>query len=518
MHHTTRFSSPAVRAAFITLALTSFFTAPLSAQIINFGGQTYVNQGLVGVGRLPANTLDEFGETFGSFSAFTLDQSTWHRNTDGSYAATLYTQPDRGYNAAGTTNYTPRFNELALTFTPAPGGAATQNQVGLTLVNTTKFTEANGTPFTSLDPVSSGFGTRPGLPPLPQAFNGRLSLDAEGIVRLPDGSFYVSDEYGPYVYRFAADGQLLGVVRPPEALIPKRAGSDSFASNNPGPGQPAPVPADPTSGRQNNQGLEGLSLAPDGKTLIVMLQSAARQDLNTASVATTRKNTRVLTYDISGDLNNPTLTGEYVVQLPTFLDGANTRVAAQSEILALTDKKLLMLSRDGNGLGVANATSNYRNILLVDLTGATNLLGTPYEGLTPVAPGGNLLASITPASTNPFINMNDALQLAKFGLTNGPVNNANNLSEKWEALTLVSVLDPSAPNDYFLFVGNDNDFLTTTGFQDGAAYSAAVNNDSTVLVYRVTLPSSVPVPEPSTYALLGAAGLLALAARRFSRR
>ena len=41
-----------------------------------------------------------------------------------------------------------------------------------------------------------------------------------------------------------------------------------------------PNPADPDHGRQNNQGFEGLTISPDGKSLWVMLQSAARQDLS----------------------------------------------------------------------------------------------------------------------------------------------------------------------------------------------------------------------------------------------
>jgi hypothetical protein len=57
-------------------------------------------------------------------------------------------------------------------------------------------------------------------------------------------------------------------------------------------------------------------------------------------------------------------------------------------------------------------------------------------------------------------------------------------------MTLVPAHDPAAPNDYFLFVGNDNDFITQNGLQDGVAYThpSGMENDSMVLVYRLTLP------------------------------
>jgi len=48
------------------------------------------------------------------------------------------------------------------------------------------------------------------LPELPQAYNGKLTLDAEGIVLLPDGSRLISDEYGPSIYRFSAAGAFMG--------------------------------------------------------------------------------------------------------------------------------------------------------------------------------------------------------------------------------------------------------------------------------------------------------------------
>jgi hypothetical protein len=477
-----------VRTFTISLLAACSLEAQTAPATVYVGGRPYVNHGLVGVGRMSHSLKDKFGETFGSFSAFAFQPGSWRRNADGTYSGTLFAQPDRGYNAVGTTNYIPRFNKIEVRVAPSPAGGTAQNQVGLTLADTILFSESNGTPMTSLDPTSAGTGTRAGFPALPQAFNGRLSLDAEGIVVNPDGTLWVSDEYGPYIFKFGADGRLLSVIRPPEAAIPKRNGADSFASNNPGPGQPAPTPADPTTGRQNNQGMEGLSITPDGRTMFALLQSAARQDGGTGGASAVRFNTRLFVYDLTGA--TPTLKGEYVIQLPTFLQGTATRVAAQSELVAVNNTQVLVIARDsGFGRGLV-PTSLYRKVLVYDIANATNIAGTNYDSpATPLAPGGVLAAGVVPATRTEWIDMNDPAQLAKFGLKNGPTDDTNNLSEKWEALALVPALDPAAPDDWFLFIGNDNDFLTTQGFQDGAAYAATVDNDSMVLVYRITLPS-----------------------------
>src|SRR4051812_2919399 len=238
------------------------------AQTVTIGGATFSHKGLVGVGRVQAAQRDRLGETFGSLSGLAVDLKTWRRNADGSYSGTLYSQPDRGSTRNGvTTNYSARRHRLTVSFVPAPNGASTQTQLGLTLSDTTLLTEANGTSLTSLDPSATTSGTRTGFPPLPQAFNNRLSIDPEGLALLPDGSFYVSDEYGPYLYHFSAAGVLLGAIRPPEALIPKRSGRDSFSSDNPAANQPSASPSEPTTGRENNQGFEGLTVSPDGRTL-----------------------------------------------------------------------------------------------------------------------------------------------------------------------------------------------------------------------------------------------------------
>ena len=58
------------------------------------------------------------------------------------------------------------------------------------------------------------------------------------------------------------------------------------------------------------------------------------------------------------------------------------------------------------------------------------------------------------------------------------------LTKKWEGLALLPALDPERPDDYFLFIANDNDFATTDGFHAGAAYNDGKDLDTMFLAYR----------------------------------
>src|SRR5262249_18271808 len=109
----------------------------------------------------------------------------------------------------------------------------------------------------------------------------------------------------------------------------------------------------------------------------------------------------------------------------------------------------------------------------------------------PVAPLGVLTPGIVPAAYLKFLDINDNAQLNRFGLRNGAPQDANDLYEKWESLTVVPVDDPRTPHDYFLFLGSDNDFITQDGSMEGTHYVDVANVDTLVLVYRVTLPTYV---------------------------
>ncbi|MGG7518185.1 esterase-like activity of phytase family protein [Allorhizobium undicola] len=477
------------------LAATSLMASFCFAQTqttVSQSGLTLVNKGLVAVGRIPANEKDKFGETFGSGSGMAIDPTSWVKAGDG-YKGSLLLLPDRGYNVEGTTDYNARINRIDVVLTPAPAGQAIspdKQQTGLQakLTDTMLLTDDQGKSMTGLDPEAGTRAATGTLPVLPQARTGKISLDAEAVVRLKDGSLMVSDEYGPYIYHFSKDGRLISATEPPKALLPMRKGEINFSSNNVGEGGVKPDPKDPDTGRQNNQALEGMSMTPDGKFLIALLQSATRQDGGDSG--TTRMNTRVMIYD-AANVDQLKLVHEYVVPLPTFDNKGKVGVAAQSEILALSDKTFLMLARDSNnGQAMKGDTSVYRKIALVDLTAATDIANSDFDKDKPVAPKGVVDASVKVATVTPFIDLNDNAELGRFGLHNGAPNDRNNLSEKWEAMSLAPALDPAAPDDFFLFVANDNDFLTQQGYQVGASYKAegGAEVDTMFQVFRVTLP------------------------------
>jgi uncharacterized protein YhjY with autotransporter beta-barrel domain len=464
---------------------------------VTLNGQTFVNQGLQGVARLPASTVDFNGDTFGAFSGLDVLPGTWRKTATG-YTGVLYSLPDRGPNGVGTvtySDYAARVSSFNMSFTPYTSAAAlpvsadSQHQLALTQTGGFFFKDFNGKVTTGFDPGTgaTAFVTQNGMS-LPGssvgAAAGKISLDAEGLRFLNNGNFYVSDEYGANVYYFDKSGNLKGVIQPPAAVIPRLNGELSFSSVT-----------NAATGRRVNQGLEGLAITPDNKKLVTLLQSATMQDSSTSQE--TRTNTRLMIYDISQNAVPTTPIADYIMQLPiinaTGSGTAPNRAAAQSELLALNDTQFLVLARDGNGLGQALLDPVYKSVLLIDTAGATNIAGTPFENsTTPLAPGGVLNSTITPVSQVEVVNILNTTQLGKFGLNiNNKTPTRLTLTEKLEGMALVPVLDESAPQDFFLLVANDNDFLSSTCKVGGQDCAQPVDSDALVLMYRLTLPTYV---------------------------
>jgi len=200
-------------------------------------GKSYAYSEQAGYGSLPGDARDKFGDTIslGSSIAF----SAW-KKTGARYEGVMYGLPDRGWNTQGTVNFQPRLHKFAVTFTPAPS-ATVANPSPPNLVvqyqDTILLTGPDGVPCTGLDPDQTGGLAYPGFPTLPAAtytgdgFGGggpggkRVSLDSEGLVLSEKGTFWISDEYGPNIYKFNKDGKMIAAIAPSDALLPLRNGS-----------------------------------------------------------------------------------------------------------------------------------------------------------------------------------------------------------------------------------------------------------------------------------------------------
>jgi hypothetical protein len=226
--------------------------------------------------------------------------------------------------------------------------------------------------------------------------------DPEGLVVLKDGTFWVSDEYGPYVTHFDKSGKEIERLSPWVTGTPLATDSPFHNINT---AHPLPVELQL---RTKNKGMEGLTVTPDGRTLVGIMQSALTEpDLNGAKTALITT-TRIVTIDLKSKAMH-----EYLYLLD---DPANHAGNAVSEITALSSTKFLVDERDGNvGAG------SFKHLYLIDLSGATDVTGTgdakgylingksidAYVGQAGTAAATKLLedAGVTPVGKSPYLDM-----------------------------------------------------------------------------------------------------------------
>ena len=179
---------------------------------VSLQGRSYVSEGLVGTGIVPAETLDFLGDTLGSFSSLKIAPGSWKRVGAG-YEAILWTLPDRGRNDPDAKlffDYPARLHRFRVRFTPADGQVAVVPDGGL------KLSDFRGRPFTGADPGNGTLTQRGIVLPAPASGvgSGKLSLDAESLQFTRDGNFYIGDEYTANVYYFDRRGRLRGIIQP----------------------------------------------------------------------------------------------------------------------------------------------------------------------------------------------------------------------------------------------------------------------------------------------------------------
>jgi hypothetical protein len=279
-----------------------------------------------------------------------------------------------------------------------------------------------------------------------------LRLDPEGIRVGPNGTFYVSDEYGPYIYEFNGLGRLVRRIAVPS----------KFAIANPS--------ADPnmellgnTSGRQANRGMEGLAISPDGTTLYGIMQNALIQDngLNPGTTDRVGLNNRILKINL--------LTGE--TQEYVYVLDAINRGQGVSEILAINDHEFLVVERDNrSNLQSPPQAPTRKTIYKINLTGATDVSGIAS------LPAGALPAGVVPVSKTLFIDLLDP----DFNLT-------ATIPEKIEALAW----GPDLPDGrHVLYIVSDNDLNPNLATQ---IYAFAI--EPSLLAYqRQNVPTPLYIP------------------------
>lgn len=193
----------------------------------------------------------------------------------------FYALTDRGPNADFDGDFGAGKRFLSPEFTPKIGLFELKPDGQIIKIKEILLKDKNGQPISGLPNPKALGGTNevaydasgcamtmnPDLPfddvsnPLKTDLNG---LDPEGLAALDDGSFWVSDEYGPHVVHFDAEGVEIERINPfaADARNTVQVGSKTLL-----------LPPE-FAHRRANRGMEALTITPDQSTLVGVLESA----------------------------------------------------------------------------------------------------------------------------------------------------------------------------------------------------------------------------------------------------
>ncbi len=188
----------------------------------------------------------------------------------------------------------------------------------------------------------------------------QYGLDSESIVAAADGTFWVSDEYGPHIVHYSADGVEMERISP--------------VGVNTGPRKLPAVLAK----RRANRGMEGLCITPDGRTLVGTIQSMMH--VPSKALATNTTLTRIVTFDI--------ITGQTKQFLYKQEGGASDSVC---DITALSNNEFLVIERDGN----FGSQGGIKRVYRINLSNATDVNGADINAVDGMKVNGKALEQCT---------------------------------------------------------------------------------------------------------------------------
>ncbi len=222
------------------------------------------------------------------------------------------------------------------------------------------------------------------IPVDPSIVSGRLltgsDLDIESLRRGNDGSYYIGDEFGPFVAHFDTQGRLLSapVATPGNVVSP----SNPF-------GLPATHPG--------SGGYEGMSQSADGRFLYAMLERPTNADL-----AAGRNRLQINTFDTQTN----TFNGEQRFY-PLSVAQGGTNIGDFSPV---TNDVHLVIERD-NGQGSSAA---FKKVFLVDFNtvdAAGNLVKVELLDLLNIPDPNDLNGDGSLVMTFPFVTIEDIILL-----------------------------------------------------------------------------------------------------------
>ena len=286
--------------------------------ILTRGGVTVYNGGFgSGVARNPA------------------DSTSFYLITD---RGPNYEMPEEDHKTFPAPSYAPRIGLFRL-----------KDSV-LALERTIELTSSSGTTLTGI-PNPPGHGGTGEVPldsmgkSLPYDSTG---IDSEGLAALADGTFWISDEYGPSLLHVDAAGRTRERINP-------------FSG-------PRSLPAVMVR-RRPNRGIEGLTITPDQRQLVGAFETPLD---NPKAAGRGSRITRIFTFDLA---TGETRQFAYVLE---------TVGVTHNGLAAISNTQFVILERDDKFPGDSADPSTFKRVYRFDLSQATDLSDSTNS------PGGKL--------------------------------------------------------------------------------------------------------------------------------
>ena len=418
---------------------------------------------LIGVGFIPGNASDLSGLAGKPIcqrddASVCIDQATLGGLGSGvaytGFGNLFLAAPDRGpFDGRTDVPYLDRFHLLHIT---VDANAAFPN-VKTSLLATRFLKDERHRPF-----VGDAYAFDTDHPLAARRF------DPEAAAMSLFGNFFISDEYGPYIREFDRGGRLIRrIPAPGKFRLDPETGHPSGDVDADGNSMEL-YPSFNIAGRQANRGMEGLTIKPNGRTLVGIMQNALLQDngLNPQTIGRVGLNNRILTIDL--------LTGkthEYVYVMDAVNQGRGV-----NEILAINDHEFLVLERDNRTFVPTPPNQaqspNLKRIYRIDLDkpGLTDVSGID------TLPQGALDPSIIPVTKTLFLDLLDPSYKVSATQT---VKNV--IAEKIEGLAWGPNLKDGR---HVLYVFSDNDLYPGLPTQ---IYAFAIDRVAANIKYRPQL-------------------------------